>query len=963
MGDGDSSAIQRRTFLKIVGAAGLDVGCSPPHAPLKLYSYLTPPADVVPGVPVFYRGLCRECGAGCGVTARTREGRIVKLEGNPEDPIDRGALCGRGQASLQRLYAPDWLRGPMRREASGRFAPIGWDAALALVAGAIKASPGAKAVRLLTRPEPGSAGALQREFLAGLGVGPEGGLVFEPLDPAPLRAAGRLLFDRDELPAFDLAKARTVVSFGADFLESWLSPVELARGFAEGRGRVGPERTRLLWVGPRLSATGASADRWLSVRAGSEAALALGLLRWLLDPANGVRDLAAGSAELRPLVEAFGPAAVEARTGLPTAELDRLGRELSERRPSALLGPGPSSQGTDATTLALAIQLLNQLLGNIGRTLLYGQDPLLDPPASLASVKALLADADAGRVDLLFLQHADPVGTLPDGLEAARALDRVRLVVSFSDRLDASTRHATLVLPDLHPLESFGDVSPRAGVVELGQPAMAPLWDDRASSQTLLDLAKLLALPSLHFPAANFHDYFLGRLKAIVEPGAAPGGDVTPAQRAALERGVVVSPAPPPVQPTLKTERLRRFELSPAPPAALALVPFPTALRQDGRNAELPWLREIPDPTSSIAWSPWVELSPGTAARLGLETGDVVSLSTERGSAELPAYVYPGLRDDVAAVPLGTPELLRIQPVALDPDSGALAFVGAGVTLRKTGRTVDLPRLSTVPEPEPGGVLQWVSAASPEAERPPPAEAMYPRPEAKEHRWAMVIDLDRCTGCQACVVACYAENNVPVVGPELVTQGRSMAWLRIERYFDPRAPGGPGMDFLPMLCQQCDSAPCEPVCPVYATYHNPEGLNAQVYNRCVGTRYCSNNCPYKVRTFNYLDPSFPDPLNLQLNPDVTVRSKGVMEKCTFCVQRIRAAENVARDERRPVRDGEVVSACAQSCPSRAIVFGDALDPASRVHALRKDPRGYRALEDLNTGPAVTYLARVREPEA
>ncbi|MHB8418478.1 MAG: 4Fe-4S dicluster domain-containing protein [Myxococcales bacterium] len=959
----EKPGMQRRTFLKIAGACGLEAGCSPAHAPAKIYAYLTPPQDVVPGLPIFYRSLCRECPAGCSVTARSREGRVVKLEGNPEDPIDGGALCARGQASLQRLYAPDRFRGPMRLNAGG-WTQVPWDDALVEVAIAIqsaRAAGRARGVRLLTRPEPGSAGTLQRSFIEGIGMAPDARTAFEPLDPAPLRAAGRRLFGREELPAFDLAAARTVVAFGADFLESWISPVELTRGFTAGRGRVGPERTRLVWIGPRRGATGASADVWLPARPGSEAAVALGLLRFVVDPANAVPGLAPEAAALRPLVEAFTEAAVEARSGVPAAELVRLGRELAARRPSAILGPGLSATGGDATLVAMAIQLVNFVLGNVGRTVLYGLDPRLDPPAPAASLRALVADMAAGRVDVLLLHHADPVGALPAGLGFAGAIEKVPLVVSFSDRPDATTRLARLILPDHHPLEAFGDVSPRAGLVQLDQPAMRPLWDTRAASQTLLDLARLLALPGLRFPSSDFYDYFLAQTQPLAAAAAGPGGDVEAARRAALERGGYRTPVVP-AAVTLDVKALGPFALAPVPEGGgVPIVPFVTALRGGGGIDSAPWLREVPDPTSAIAWAPWIELSPATAASLGAATGDVLAVEGPGGSVELAAYVAPALQEGCAAVPLG-PELLRLLPAAWDAASGAPAWLGARASLRRTGRTVELPRMSTVPEPRQDGIVRWVSAGAPAVARLEAPEGMYPPPEHPLHRWVMAIDLDRCTGCQACVVACYAENNVPVVGPELGAQGRNMAWLRIERYFEPAGDGGAGprIDFLPMLCQQCGSAPCEPVCPVYATYHSPEGLNAQVYNRCVGTRYCSNNCPYKVRTFNYVDPVFPSPLNLQLNPDVTVRSKGVMEKCTFCVQRIRAAENTARDEHRPVRDGEVVTACAQACPARAIVFGDAKDPRSRVAALREDPRGYAVLGELNTLPAITYLARVRD---
>ncbi len=961
--DGDgTTGLQRRTFLKVLGACGVEAGCSPAHAPAKLYAALTPEPNVVPGTPIFYRTVCRECAAGCGVTARTREGRVVKLEGNPEDPIGGGALCARGQASLQRLYAPDRIRGPMRQGGAGGSVAVSWEEALSRVGAAIAGARGrAGAVRLLTRPETGLTGRIQRQFLAAIGMPESGRVAFEPLDLAPLRAAGRKLFGRDELPAFDLAAARTVVAFGAEFLEGWLSPVELARGFAAGRGKVGPSRTRLTWVGPRLGGTGASADAWVATRAGGEAAVALGVLHWLVYRSHRVDGLPPEAAALRPIVAAYDPASAAAAAGVPVAAIEALGRELAERRPSALLGPGLPSSGPDAVELAEAILLVNFVLGNVGRTVLYGLDPRLDIPARAEEVEALVADMAAGKVEVLLLHHADPVGALPPGFGAREAFAKVPLVVSFSDLPDPSTRLAQFVLPDDHPLEAFGDVSPRAGVVQIDQPAMRPLWDSRAAAQSLLDLAKLLGLSALRAPSYALYDHFLAAMKVLAADEAGKGGDVEAARRAAMERGGFWKRAAP-AEVTLETRPLAPFRMGP-PPAeeGVPIVPFSTPLRGGGAVDAMPWLREVPDPTTSISWVPWVELPRALAERLGASTGEVVEVRTGAGAVELAAYVAPALRDGCVAVPIGN-ELSRLLPAAVDGASGAFLWAGARATLRKTGRTIVLPRMSVVAEPTQEGVVRWVSAAAPAVPSPEASEQMYPRPEHPKHRWAMAIDLDRCTGCQACVVACYAENNVAVVGPELAAQGRTMAWLRIERYFEPAREGapGPGMDFLPMLCQQCASAPCEPVCPVYATYHTAEGLNAQVYNRCVGTRYCSNNCPYKVREFNYVDPVFPSPLNLQLNPDVTVRSKGVMEKCTFCVQRIRFAENAARDAGRPVGDGEVVTACAQACPSRAIVFGDADDPTSRVSALRRDSRGYSVLGELNTAPAITYLAKVRE---
>ena len=968
MSDGSQRGFSRRTFLRIAGATGALASCSPKPTTQKLIPLLVPANDIIPGVPLFYRSVCRECPAGCGVTARTREGRAVKLEGNPEDPIGRGALCARGQAALQALYHPDRFAGPMRRGPDGRLAPVGWDEAEDQLAKAVAAAAakGAGRVRLVTRSEPGAAGAIQKALLAAVGARPADRLVLEPLDPAPVRAAGAALFARPELPVLDLGAARTVVSFGADFLETWGSPVEYARAFASGRGRVGAERTRLVWVGPRLSLTGVSADRWIRVRSGGELPLALGLLRWILDPAHAVPGVPAEAGALFPALQATSLAELASRAGVAEAEIESLARELTRRRPSAILGPGPASQGPDATALAASVLLLDLALGNIGKTMRYGLEAGEDVPSSGVDAAELVSAMAAGSVDVLLVQNSDPLGALPSALQTAAAVGKVPLVVSFALRPDATTAHAHLVLPDQHTLESFGDVSPRAGVLQLAQPVMTPLADTRPAAQVLLEVAGRMKLPTPLAPSTDLFDYLQARdgKRAQEAPGAST--DATQAWRQALQRGGVWTEPGPGELPRLvagAAERLLAQRATPASTGAgLDLVLFPTPLRGDGRGADLPWLREIPDTLSSVSWSPWAEISPATAGRLGVRTGDLLALTTPAGRTEVPAYVYPGIRDDAVALPLGGPEALALLPAAVEAASGARVLAGVRATVTRAGKRVSLPVLEGSPYQHGREITQVVTAAAPAVHRPDLSAKMYPEPKHPEHRWAMAIDLDRCTGCQACVVACFAENNVPVMGPEAAVMGRYMGWLRLERYLGDQPGGELDVQLLPMLCQQCTNAPCETVCPVYATYHTAEGLNAQVYNRCVGTRYCSNNCPYKVRTFNWRDPRFPPPLQMQLNPDVTVRSRGVMEKCTFCVQRIRFAENRARDEGRPVADGEIVPACAQACPAEAIVFGDAKDPHSRVSALAREPRGFRALEETNTQPAITYLARVKAEE-
>jgi len=939
------SGMGRRFFLKIASATGAAAACSPSHAPEMLVPLLNPPENMVPGKPLFYRTVCRGCGAGCGVTARSREGRVVKLEGSPDDPIGGGALCARGQAELQSLYAPDRLRGPLVRHGT-ELVPVPWADALAQVGALLGKLRGADGfvhgLRMLSRCEPGSTGAVQKAFVSALTPAAKARVVFEPRDLVCLRAANTQLFGKAELPVLDLSRARAVVSFGADFLETWLSPVEQARTFMAARS--GADRPRLTWVGPRLSMSGANADDWLRVRPGDELQVAIELLRWLVDPANRVAHLAPEAAAIRA---ALPPSRMP--QGISPEQIAHLGGELSVRRPSALLGPAALASGGGGTALAAAVQLTNFVLGNLGKTVLLGLSSEEDAPSAEEEVRGLLEEARRGEVKALFLHRADPLGKLPASARAEEALRKVPLIVWFGERLDATARLAQFALADHHALESFGDLEPRKGILELQQPALSPLWDTRASSQVLLDLAATLALPGI--VDKDFHELSKSRWQAAAKALGAEL-DSPHAQRNVQARGIVVGRALAAARP-LRLEALPWFLGTRVSPGdGLQLVAFATTLAS--ADPEAPgWLREVPDALTGVSWSSWAELSPITAQRLGVKAGNLLALRTEEGATELPAVINPALHEGAVAVPQEAPELR------------ALGAMGRAVRVERTGKTFALPL--TGHASQEGRDLARVVPRDEEPKhdhdhghKHERGGTLVPPHEHPKHRWAMSIDLDKCTGCQACVVACYAENNLPVVGPQAARDGRLMAWLRIQRSFEsisPAAPAETRIAVLPSLCQHCDAAPCEPVCPVYATYHTPEGLNAQVYNRCIGTRYCANNCPYDVRVFNWADPVFVEPLQMQLNPDVSVRSKGVMEKCTFCVQRIRYAEGVARGEGREVRDGEVTPACVQTCPAQALVFGDAKDPQARVVSQQQDGRAYRLLEEVNTLPAIAYLAR------
>jgi molybdopterin-containing oxidoreductase family iron-sulfur binding subunit len=516
---------------------------------------------------------------------------------------------------------------------------------------------------------------------------------------------------------------------------------------------------------------------------------------------------------------------------------------------------------------------------------------------------------------------------------------------------------------------------------------IAARFDSRHVGDLLLDVGRRLGEEvSGALPAEGFYEYLRAEWRARYE-AEPPASAATPGSTTfddhwatALERGGAWNQIEP--QPVMFSREVAKVSFDAAvingPSDGLVLMPYASLHLYDGRGANRSWLQEIPDPVTKAVWSSWAEVHPDTARSLSAQEGQLVSVESPHGKLDVPVVLNPNLRPGTMAIPIGQghTEYGRyaagrgVNPITLiDPTpellSGGVRWLS--VKVRVTPRALYRPvlKLQSSESQVDRDIALAVSLDDVIAGRAQTAPGVEHRSLSPEHthpeyRWGMAIDLDACTGCNACVAACYAENNVPVMGPEAVRRGRTMSWLRIERFVERRDPAATAVDvrFVPMLCQHCDHAPCETVCPVYATYHTDEGLNAQVYNRCVGTRYCSNNCPYKVRRFNWFQSEFPDPLHLQLNPDVTVRSQGVMEKCTFCVQRIHEGKDRAKDEKRPVRDGEVVPACAQTCPGQAIVFGDLNDPSSRVSQLAGSPRAYRIFDGLNTRPAVTYLKKI-----
>lgn len=980
--DALNPTVDRRRFLTVLGVAGGGAvalsGCA--TAPEKLIPYLVQSEDQVPGIPTYYASTCTECSAGCGLHVKTREGRAIKLEGNPEHPVNKGKLCARGQASLQGLYNPGRIRSPMVRNGAG-WKELTWDDAIGRLVAAVQ--KGGAPLAVLS----GAARGTFSDLLADWTTTAGGSVTrWEPFDYIPMREANKLTFGRDEVPAHDFASAKYILSFGADFLDTWLSPTENQLGYSKSHGFHG-DAARHVHIAPRRDLTGLNADEWLAAAPGTEASVALAM-------AGVVAGRRGGAGPYAGMLAQWTPEAAEKASGVPAAFIRRVALEFAAQSPTLAVAGGIASQHRAAVELCQAVNVLNAVAGNIGQTVRFGAD--LATGDGLGGIQRLLSAMDAGQVGILLVHEANPVYALPASLKFADRLKKVPFKVATSTWLDETAAQCDLLLPNLHSLERWDDAYSRVGVFGLMQPVMEPVFPVQHTGDVLLNASRKLGPAFSKFSAPTFQAHLRAAWSERAPDDAA--------WRAALARGGLYTEpsAAPAVTPTGSA-------FSAATPAfdgdgEFVFVPYPHMFLYDGRGANRPWLLENPDPVTKATWSPWIELSAATAKRLDIRRGEVVRIISPHGEITGPAFPYAGLHDDVIAAPLGSGHTEYGQfandrgfnPLALlgAPDAAAtfLPYASTRVRLEKTHRYQEVATTEGNPRQLGRGIAEAIplvyarkgmtireayraeGKAAHELNTEEEVSAILGWRErqvegrklgnyAEVHpSWGLTVDLSKCIGCSACVTACYAENNIPTVGEDQVLRGREMSWMRIERYWE----GGEGDDplearFVPMLCQQCEDAPCEPVCPVFAAYHTVDGLNGQVYNRCVGTRYCSNNCSYKVRYFNwykYNEKAWPEPLQLQLNPDVTVRARGVMEKCTFCVQRIRTAQHFARLEDREVRDGEITTACAQACPSEAIVFGNRRDPDSEVARISRDPRGYRVLEELNTRPAVTYLAKV-----
>jgi len=915
--------ITRRDFFRFSGlgfAASLALSCKSKTVE-KAIPYLNAEEGLTPGVAAWYATTCGGCAAGCGVLARSRDGRPVKLEGNPDHPLNGRGLCAIGQAQTRGLYDSTRLRGPRM---AGR--DCDWKTLDADLAARFAAARGGK-VRVLTGTL--LSPTLRASIQGFLGPFKDAGHVtYDALSCAAIPAAYERTHGSRILPRYRLEEADVIVGIEADFLGTWIDPVGFTKAYASRRGPDNPRpMSRHFQAESGLSLTGSNADDRLRL----------------------------APSEIVPLLEALAGVATE----VPRKEIGEFAakvRHALESAPAGLVLCGSNDLYAQILTARI-----NQRFGSATVDL---RNPSLQKQGDDQALAALLKDMEAGSVDALVVVGANPVYDLPATFREAFA--KVPLRVGLATFPDETTEVCTHLAPDHHWLEAWRDAEPVAGTLSLAQPLMNPLYGTRDALESFLAWGGR--------PQAAL-EHLQQRWKQEVLPKAGTAIDFQAFWNAVLQKGAVQLGSSAPA-PTYREDAGRSAkERRPLAAGTYELLLYAKTGMGDGRFAFNPWLQELPDPVTKATWDNYICVSPATARKLGLELGDVVALRPEgRAELALPVVVQPGQDDRTLAVALGygrqagAPRNWKTVGGNAYPwrslVGGLLAPTTAGLQIRGTGKRVDMALTQDHHSLEGRELVRAMALApylkDPASARPheQPGPSVYGEHAHGKHRWAMVIDLSKCTGCAGCVVGCQVENNIPVVGREEVAKKREMHWLRIDRYYEG-SESEPRVFHQPMMCQQCDQAPCENVCPVLATVHSEEGLNQQVYNRCVGTRYCANNCPYKVRRFNWWEYPFAgETERLALNPDVTVRSRGVMEKCSFCVQRLMAAKIQAKNEGRELKDGEALPACMQSCAAQAIVFGDLNDPDSGISRVMRDPKRFMVLGELGIGPAVSYLTKI-----
>jgi molybdopterin-containing oxidoreductase family iron-sulfur binding subunit len=969
-------ALSRRQFLTVMGAslalAGLS-GCSVRPAPQgTIVPYVRQPPEITPGRPLFY-ATAMTLGAAVGLLVESHTGRPTKVEGNPDHPASLGATDVFAQASVLGLYDPDRSQTVTHLGVTRTWADV---TAVLRAAMQDHATRRGRGLRVLT--ETVISPTLGRQLDDLLKAFPDARWhQYEPVNNDNAHRAAMIAFGEPVSARYDFTKSDVIVSLDCDFLTEEAGRLKYTADFVSRRRvRTGAadaakaEMNRLYVVEPDVTITGAKADHRLALKASEVEAFA--------------RALAA-----RLGVSGGGAAGEHAKW------IEAIAKDLEAHRGRALVIAG-RRQPPAVYVLAHAI---NDRLGNAGQTVIHTQPIVAKPVDQAQSLRDLCDDMDVGRVDLLVILGGNPVYTAPADLHFAERMKKVPLRIDLSLYQDETARLCHWHLPEAHFLEAWSDTRAFDGTASIVQPLIEPLYQGRSAHEVLSLLVE--------------YDRSIAPARQIVRDtwrkhweGNRGQGNFELFWRAAVHDGVVVETAFQPRTVSLRGSWQDQVHPTTATATGEYEVVFQTdPTVYDGRFANNGWLQECPKPLTKLTWENAALMSPATAKALGVELGayahggehggytvPVVELEVDGRQVKAPIWIVPGHVDKSITLSLGYGREAAGK-VGGDRDHrlGANAYLlrtsdrpwfAPGLTVRRTGDSFQLACTQAhhsmeTREPVKSGTLEeyhknpkfaaeeMVEKEKVLSKRSPLPLSLYSPPEhgSRVHKWGMAIDLTACVGCNSCVVACQAENNIPVVGKEQVLAGREMHWIRIDRYVHGSAEAPEEFFFQPVPCMHCEQAPCEYVCPVEATVHSADGLNDMVYNRCVGTRFCQNNCPYKVRRFNfflYADYATQS-IRQQYNPEVTVRSRGVMEKCSYCVQRIRTAETGAEAAGRPIRDGEILTACQAACPASAIVFGDIGDPQSAVKKWKDSPLHYGLLEDLNTRPRTTYLASLRNP--
>ncbi len=958
-----ADGMTRRRFLQVMSAsiamASL-AGCSWPEE--KIVPFAARPEGVTPGTPLKFATTMELGPVALGVMATSFDGRPIKIDGNPALSLSQGATSAFAQASVLDVYDPDRSQEFLRRD-GGRAARSSWDEFAAFAQANLKGDLGRVAILHGASTSPATNGLLARAAKAGAGT-----YLWEPVCRLNEMRGARKAFGTGAVSQLDLTAARVIVDFDANLLQDHPTALRNSKQFAAGRRPEQGHMNRLYCFENTYSITGGMADHRFPTPAG-EISAAVWALAAELVLGEGLPLPSGAGVNRRELAKWRGHHA-------GGAHLAELAKDLMDNRGHGLLVAGIRQ---DADTHAL-LHVLNEALGNVGHTVSYL--PIQSP--QLQFLPDLVRSLRKGNIDTLVILGGNPVYDAPVDLEFAEAMGRAKNRIHLAARDNATSALATWHLPQAHYLESWGDAMGWDLSHLSVQPLIAPLYGGTTVNEVLSLLVDETPRSGYQIARDSFHAMTGGRgpapvddrgfeakWRAFIHDGFRQGSAQAKGQQLALAGAPLQAPA-------------HGGELG---PENLEICFMQDQSVYDGRFADNAWLQEMPDFMTKLTWDNAALISPATAGELGVKHGDLVNLQYQGRELEMAVYVLPGQAKYSVMLNLGYG---RDDAGRVGKGAGFNAYAlrtweaqhhDQGLNISKTGQTyllattqdhhaIDQAGADEIQRRVPGLVREGSLAEYKADEHfvdhmgvhSPPLESLWKEWEYTGHKWGMAIDLNLCNGCNACVVGCQAENNVAVVGKDEVSRGREMSWIRMDRYFmgDMDAPK---VAQQPVGCAQCEMAPCEQVCPVAATMHTDEGLNAMVYNRCVGTRYCSNNCPYKVRRFNWFN-NFEDLTETQrlvLNPDVTVRARGVMEKCSYCVQRIEGARVTARVEGREMRDGDITPACAQTCPSDAIVFGDLNDKDSRVSKLREASRSYNLLNYLHLKPRTFYLARIRNP--